>query len=108
MRQAYTLRSLVEVLLRDKLWDPTLRRIDALLDDEVLIDRSADALAHRHPQSRRDTAAVVTAPAGPQASLRLESRRDRSPTHPMRTEVHLPTDCAAPDPFGLPTEIESW
>lgn len=60
VRQAYTQRSLVEVLLpdADKLWDPTLRRIDALLDDEVLIDRIADALARRHPQSkqsRRDT-----------------------------------------------------
>ncbi len=56
-RTRYTQRSLVEVLLpdADKLWDPTLPRIDALLDDEVLIDRIADAPAHRHPQSRRDT-----------------------------------------------------
>src|SRR6476646_7790164 len=55
VRRAYTQRSLVEVLLpdADKLWDPTLRRIDALLDDEVLVDRIADALARRHPQSRR-------------------------------------------------------
>jgi IS5 family transposase len=55
VRRAYTQRSLVEVLLPDvdKLWDPTLRRIDALLDDEVLVDRIADALARRHPQSRR-------------------------------------------------------
>src|SRR5260370_19396453 len=55
VRRAYTQRSLVEVFLpdADKLWDPTLRRIDALLDDEVLVDRIADALARRHPQSRR-------------------------------------------------------
>jgi IS5 family transposase len=55
VRRAYTQRSLVEVLLpdADKLWDPALRRIDALLDDEVLVDRTADALARRYPQSRR-------------------------------------------------------
>ena len=55
VRRAYTQRSLVEVLLpdADKLWDPALRRIDALLDDEELVDRVADALARRHPQSHR-------------------------------------------------------
>jgi len=55
VRRAYTQRSLVEVLLpdADKLWDPTLRRIDAVLDDEVLVDRITDALARRYPQSRR-------------------------------------------------------
>src|SRR6266481_903166 len=55
VRRAYTQRSLVEVLLpdADKLWDPTLRRIDTILDDDELVDRIADALARRHPQSRR-------------------------------------------------------
>src|SRR6266542_4325876 len=55
VRRAYTQRSLVEVLLpdADKLWDPTLRRIDAILDDDELVDRIADALARRYPQSRR-------------------------------------------------------
>ena len=55
VRRAYRQRSLVEVLLpdADKLWDPTLRRIDTLLDDEVLVDRVATALAQRHPQSQR-------------------------------------------------------
>src|SRR6266511_5989541 len=55
VRRAYRQRSLVEVLLpdADKLWDPTLRRIDALLDDDELVDRIADALARRYPQSRR-------------------------------------------------------
>lgn len=55
VRRAYRQRSLVEVLLPDgdKLWDPTLRRIDALLDDEVLVDRVTEALARRHPLSQR-------------------------------------------------------
>src|SRR3989475_6615667 len=55
VRRAYRQRSLVEVLLpdADKLWDSTLRQIDALLDDEVLVDRVAEALAQRHPQSGR-------------------------------------------------------
>ena len=45
VRRAYRQRSLIEVLLSDadKLWDPTLRRIDALLDDEGLVDRVAEA-----------------------------------------------------------------
>src|SRR5882672_3962610 len=55
VRRAYRQRSLVAVLLpdADKLWDSTLREIDALLDDDVLVDRVAEALAQRHPQSRR-------------------------------------------------------
>lgn len=55
VRRAYRQRSLVEVLLpdADKLWDPTLRRIDALLDDRALVDRIAEALAQRHPDSQR-------------------------------------------------------
>ena len=54
VRRAYQQRSLIEVLLpdADKLWDPTLRRIDELLDDEGLVDRVAEALARRHPQSQ--------------------------------------------------------
>jgi IS5 family transposase len=55
VRRAYRQRSLVEVLLpdADKLWDPTLRGIDTLLDDDVLVDRVAEALAQRHPESQR-------------------------------------------------------
>src|SRR5437773_1402488 len=55
VRRAYRQRSLVEVLLPDgdKLWDPTLRQINTLLDDDVLIDRVTEALAQRHPQSQR-------------------------------------------------------
>src|SRR3989475_11048621 len=54
VRRAYRQRSLVEVLLpdADKLWDSTLRQIDALLDDDDLVDRVAEALAQRHPQSQ--------------------------------------------------------
>jgi transposase, IS5 family len=54
-RRAYRQRSLVEVLRpdADKLWDPTLRRIDALLDDDALVDRVAESLARRHPESQR-------------------------------------------------------
>src|SRR5436309_8626722 len=37
----------------DKCWDLTLLQMDALLDDEALVDRIAEALARRHPQSRR-------------------------------------------------------
>src|SRR5438477_10865493 len=53
--RAHRPRSLVEVLLpdADKLWDSTLRQIDVVLDDDVLVDRVAEALAQRHPQSRR-------------------------------------------------------
>src|SRR5919106_4798545 len=55
VRRAYRQRSLIEVLLpdADKLWDPTLRRIDELLDDDELVDRVAEALGRRHPQSQR-------------------------------------------------------
>ena len=43
VRRAYRQRSLVEVLLpdADKLWDPTLRRLDTLLNADGLVDRLA-------------------------------------------------------------------
>src|ERR1700752_572159 len=55
VRRAYQQRSLIEVLLPDgdKLWDPTLRRIDTLLDDEGLADRVAEALARGRPPHQR-------------------------------------------------------
>ena len=81
VRRAYRQRSLVEVLLpdADKLWDPTLRRIDVLLDDEALVDRVAEALAQRHPESQRRGRLGTprrrrAADAGPQALARLELR----------------------------------
>ncbi len=81
VRRAYRQRSLVEVLLpdTDKLWDSTLRQIDALLDDEVLVDRVVEALAQRHPQSQRRGRLGTPrrggpADAGPQAPPRLEFR----------------------------------
>src|SRR5213593_430747 len=62
VRRAYRQRSLVEVLLpdADKLWDSTLRQIDAVLDDEILVDRVTEALARRHPQSRRRRRRLAT------------------------------------------------
>ena len=44
----------MEVLLpdADKLWDPTLREIDTLLEDDAVGDRVTEALAQRHPTSR--------------------------------------------------------
>ena len=55
IRLACAQRSLVEVLLPDgdKLWDPVLRRIDAELEDEGLLDVLMGALARRHPLSQR-------------------------------------------------------
>jgi IS5 family transposase len=55
IRVAYAQRSLVEVLLPDgeKLWDPVLRRIDAELEDEGLLDVVIEALARRRPRSSR-------------------------------------------------------
>jgi IS5 family transposase len=54
VRREYSQRSIFEVLLPDgdKLWAPELRRIDAALDDEGLVDLVADALGHRRPLRR--------------------------------------------------------
>ncbi len=53
VRRAYAQRSLVEVLLPDgdKLWDAELRAIDAILDDEDIVDLVDAALRRRRPQS---------------------------------------------------------
>ena len=55
VRRAFVQRSLVEVLLpdSDKLWDPALRAIDAVLMDDGLVDQVVEALGRRHRQSRR-------------------------------------------------------
>ena len=55
VRRKHGQRSVFEVLLPDgdKLWDPALRRIDEVLDDEELVDLVADALERRWPGSRR-------------------------------------------------------
>jgi transposase, IS5 family len=55
IRLAHAQRSLVEVLLPDgdKLWDPVLRRIDAELEDEGLLEVMVAALARRRPLSSR-------------------------------------------------------
>lgn len=53
VRRAYCQRSLVEVLLPDgdKLWDDELRAIDAVLDDEDIVDLVDAALRGRRPHS---------------------------------------------------------
>jgi transposase, IS5 family len=55
VRRAFVQRNLVEVLLPDgdKLWDPALRAIDAVLTDDGLVDQVVEALGRRHRQSRR-------------------------------------------------------
>ena len=52
---ARTRNAVFEVLLpdADKLWDPALRQIDTLLDDEPIVDLIVDALGRRYPLSRR-------------------------------------------------------
>src|SRR5262249_3996939 len=55
IRVAYKQRSLVGVVVpdRDKPWDPVLRRIDAELEDEGLLEVMLEALARRRPLSQR-------------------------------------------------------
>ena len=55
VRRHYGQRSVFEVLLPDgdKLWDPELKKIDELLDDEELVDTIQARLEKRHPRSRR-------------------------------------------------------
>jgi IS5 family transposase len=55
VRRKHVQRSVFEVMLPDgeKLWDPGLRRIDEVLEDEQLVDLVADALEGRRPGSRR-------------------------------------------------------
>src|SRR5574341_1939302 len=55
VRRNHVQRSVFEVLLpdADKLWDPMLRRIDEVLEDEELVDLVAEALGRRRPGSRR-------------------------------------------------------
>jgi hypothetical protein len=51
VRRTYLQRTLVEVLLpdADKLWDPVLRQIDLVLEDEDLVDQVTAALTRRPP-----------------------------------------------------------
>src|SRR5437016_14454173 len=55
VRRAYAQRGVFEVLLPDgdKLWDPALRQIDTILDDEPLVDLIVERLARRYPLSQR-------------------------------------------------------
>src|SRR2546425_10979700 len=53
VRRQHAQRNIFEMILPDgeKLWDPTLRRIDEVLEDEALIDQVEAALRRRRPQS---------------------------------------------------------
>jgi len=53
VRRRFAQRSVFEVLLPDgdKLWDPTLQRVDEILDDEPLVDLITDALRRRWRRS---------------------------------------------------------
>lgn len=55
VRRRYGQRSLFEVLLPDgdKLWEPELKEIDRVLEDEDLLDELQRALERRRPKSRR-------------------------------------------------------
>src|SRR2546425_5487786 len=55
VRRKHVQRSVFEVLLpdADKLWDPALRRVDEVLDDDGLVDLVAEALGRRRAGSRR-------------------------------------------------------
>ena len=74
MRRAYRQCSLIEVLLpdADKLWDPTLRRIDALLDDEGLVDRVAEASGRSSCRSSRARSARAWANRAPPGAVDAE------------------------------------
>lgn len=53
VRRQHAQRSVFEMILPDgeQLWDPELRRIDAVLEDEELIEPVEEALRRRRPQS---------------------------------------------------------
>ena len=54
VRLRYGQRSLFEVLLPDgnKLWEPELKEIDQVLEDEDLLEEFQRALERRRPKSR--------------------------------------------------------
>src|SRR5207245_1102117 len=114
VRRAYRQRSLVEVLLPDgdKLWDPTLRQIDTLLDDDVLVDRVAEALAQRHPKSRRrGRLGTPAAPARPapdrRAGPRAHAQRGAPGFRDRPTQSHGQPADARRDPRAEPGEDEA-
>src|SRR6059036_1105439 len=53
VRRQHAQRNIFEMILPDgeKLWDPALRRIDEVLEDEALIDQVEEALRRRRPKS---------------------------------------------------------
>jgi hypothetical protein len=73
VRRAYRQRSPVEVPPpdADKLWDATLRKIDALLDDDVLADRVTEPW----PDAIRRVSAQAVAFVLPISQIRSRPRR---------------------------------
>jgi len=62
-----------------ELWEPWMRLVDELLEDEELLDAVYDAQGKRHPQSRTRGAAADSrrpraAHAGPETRAQLELR----------------------------------
>ena len=53
VRRQHAQRSVFEMILPDgdQLWDPELRRIDEVLEDEALLDTIQEALSRRWPKS---------------------------------------------------------
>ena len=53
VRRQHAQRSVFEMILpdADQMWDPELRRIDEVLEDEALIDTMQEALSRRWPKS---------------------------------------------------------
>ena len=88
VRRQHAQRSIFEMILPDGdqlWWDPELRRIDKVLEDEALIDQVQEALGRRWPQSRRrgrpgTPAAAVT--AGKRKAKKLAPRL-RQPQVPV-------------------------
>jgi len=72
VRRQHAQRSIFEMILPDgeKLWDPELRRIDEVLEEEALIEPVEEALSRRWPKSgvrgRPGTPAVRQGPRRPE------------------------------------------
>ena len=75
--RTYAQRTLIEVLLpeADKLWDPVLRQMDLVLEDEDPLDQITGALARRHPLSARRGRLGTPAADGCVAETRLAAAR---------------------------------
>jgi len=97
VRRRHAQGSVFDLILPDgeKLWTPALRRIDKVLDDEVLLGVVEEALVSRRARSRRWGRLGRRRDAGADSlgPLRVISARERRvPTCPPLTS----TACSAP------------